>query len=245
MDRRKLLVTGVGAVVGSVIGGGGLVLLNACRGGIGLNSGPGNLSAGSDTGPCPLNPEQEEGPFYVDEGLLRSNVLDGQTGVPLLLSIKVMRAAKCEPIANSAVEVWSANSVGKYSDKSQEGTVGQKFLRGVQLSDAAGAVTFKTIYPGWYAGRVCHIHLKVRTGGTASGPSYSTSGSQSAFGGQLFFPTAINEALRSVYSQDTNPFTNNADDRVYTSQHGARGLLSLNGTLDAGFAGSIVVNVNA
>jgi hypothetical protein len=97
----------------------------------------------------------------------------------------------------------------------------------------------------YYAGRVCHIHLKVRTGGTASGPSYSTSGSQSAFGGQLFFPTAINEALRPVYSQDTNPFTNNDDDRVYTSQHGARALLSLNGTLDAGFAGSIVVNVNA
>ena len=222
----------------------GLVLLNACRGGM---TGPGtaNLNPGSDTGPCPLNPEQEEGPFYVDEGLLRSDVVDGQTGVPLLLSIKVTRAATCEPVANAAVEIWSANSLGKYSDKSQEGTLGQKYLRGVQFSDEAGLVKFKTIYPGWYAGRACHVHLKVRTGGTASGLSYSTAGSQSAFGGQLFLSPSMNEALRSVYKQDINPFTNNADDRVYASQHGARGLLSLDGTMDAGFAGSIVVNVSA
>src|SRR6266550_4030414 len=240
MNRREFLATSMGAMVASV----GLVLLNACRGGM---TGPGtaNLNPGSDTGPCPLNPEQEEGPFYVDEGQIRSDVLDGQTGVPLLLSIKVMRAAKCEPVANAAVEIWSTNSLGKYSDKSQEGTVGQKYLRGVQLSDSAGSVKFKTIYPGWYVGRTCHIHLKVRTGGTASGSSYSTAGSNPSYGGQIFFPPAMNEALRSVYTQDSNPFTNNADDRVYTGQHGARGLLSLDGTLDAGFAGLIVANVDA
>src|SRR6266851_668212 len=243
MNRRELLKMAVPAVVGGIVSGAGLVLLNACRSGD-FGGGPSNLNPGSESGPCPLSPEQEEGPFYVDEGLLRSDVLDGQTGVRLLLSIKVMRAAKCEPVANAAVEIWSANSVGKYSDKSQEGTVGQKYLRGVQLSDATGIVKFKTIYPGWYAGRTCHIHLKVRTGGTASGASYSTVGSNPSYGGQLFFPPAMNEMLRSVYTQDNNPFTNNADDRVYTSQHGARGLLSLDGTLQDGFAGSIVVNVD-
>lgn len=219
------------------------MLLNACRGG-GFGGGP-NLNAGSESGPCPLNPEQEEGPFYVDEGLLRSDVVDGQTGVPLLLSFKVMKAATCEPVANAAVEIWSANSLGKYSDKSQEGTVGQRYLRGVHLTDLTGLVKFRTIYPGWYAGRTCHIHLKVRTGGTAAGSSYSTAGSTAAYGGQIFFPPAMNEGLRSVYTGDKNPFTNNADDRVYTSQHGARGLLSLDGSLDAGFAGLIVVNVEA
>lgn len=117
MNRRELLVTSVRAAVGGAVGGAGVILLNACRGG---SSG---LSAGSDAGPCPLNPEQEEGPFYVDEGLLRSDVLDGQTGVPLLVSIKVLKAAKCEPVTTAAVEIWSANSLGKYSDKTQEGTV--------------------------------------------------------------------------------------------------------------------------
>jgi hypothetical protein len=85
----------------------------------------------------------------------------------------------------------------------------------------------------------------VRTGGKASGSTYSTGGSNQSYGGQLFFSPAMNEALRSVYTGDTNPFTNNADDRVYTSQHGARGLLSLEGTPDSGVAGSIVVNVDA
>src|SRR6266446_616790 len=244
MNRRQFLRRSVCAVIGGAVGGAGLVLLNACRSGD-FGSGPSNLNPGSESGPCPLNPEQEEGPFYVDEGLLRSDVLDGQMGVALLLSIKVMRAAKCEPIANAAVEIWSASSLGKYSDKSQEGTVGQKYLRGVQVTYASGLVKFKTIYPGWYAGRTCHIHLKVRTGGTASGSSYSTAGSNSSYGGQIFFPPAMNEALRSVYTQDNNPLTNNSDDRVYTSQHGARGLLSLDGTLQDGFAGSIVVNVDA
>jgi protocatechuate 3,4-dioxygenase beta subunit len=235
MNRRELLVTSVGAIAG----GAGLILLNGCR------DGSSSLNAGSDIGPCPLNPEQEEGPFYVDEGLLRSDVLDGQTGVPLLLSIKVIRAAKCEPVANAAVEIWSANSLGKYSDKAQEGTVGQRYLRGVQISDAAGIVKFKTIYPGWYAGRTCHIHLKVRTGGTASGASYSTAESTQAFGGQIFFPPDMNESLRSAYTGDTNSFINNADDRVYNSQHGARALLTLDGSFQAGFAGSIIVDVNA
>lgn len=244
ISRRKFFVASLNGAMWSA----GVVFLNACRGG-GFGGGPSgrqaNLNPGSESGPCPLNPEQEEGPFYVDEGLLRSDVLDGQTGVPLLLSIKVMRAGNCEPVANAALEIWSANSLGKYSDKSQEGTVGQKYLRGVQLTDATGLVKFKTIYPGWYAGRTCHIHLKVRTGGTASDSSYSTSGSDAAYGGQIFFPPAMNEALRSVYTADKNPFTNNPDDRVYTGQHGARGLLSLDGTMDAGFAGSLVVNVDA
>jgi len=70
VNRRELLVTSVGAAVGGVVGGAGLVLLNACRSG-GFGSGSGNLNPGSESGPCPLNPEQEEGPFYVDEGLLR------------------------------------------------------------------------------------------------------------------------------------------------------------------------------
>jgi len=214
-----------------------MVLLSGCRD---VSSG---LSTGSDTGPCPLNPEQEEGPFYVDEGLLRSDVLDGQIGVPLHLSIKVLRAVKCEPVTNAAVEIWSANQFGKYSDKQEEGTVGQKYLRGVQITDATGLVQFKTIYPGWYEGRTSHVHLKVRTGGKGSGSSYITSGSAEVHRGQMFFPPETNEALRAVYAGDTNSFINNAYDRVFNQQRGARAILTLEGSLQAGFAGSIAVAV--
>jgi hypothetical protein len=81
MNRRELLRTSVGAVVGGAIGCAGLVLLNACRGG-GFGAGTGNLNPGSETGPCPLNPEQEEGPFYIDEGLLRSEVRPAKDSTP-------------------------------------------------------------------------------------------------------------------------------------------------------------------
>src|SRR5258705_4715165 len=50
-----------------------------------------------------------------------------------------------------------------YSDESVENTVGQTFLRGHQITDSNGAVTFKTIIPGWYSGRTVHIHVMIRT----------------------------------------------------------------------------------
>jgi hypothetical protein len=81
MNRRELLVTSLGAVIGGAVGGAGLVLLSACRGG-GFATGPSNLNPGSETGPCPLNPEQEEGPFYIDEGLLRSEVRPAKDSTP-------------------------------------------------------------------------------------------------------------------------------------------------------------------
>src|SRR5437764_12536545 len=39
---------------------------------------------------------------------------------------------------------------------------GKKFLRGYQITDGNGQVTFTTIYPGWYSGRAVHIHFMVR-----------------------------------------------------------------------------------
>ncbi len=32
---------------------------------------------------CVFNPEQEEGPYYVDRELLRSDITEGKVGVPL------------------------------------------------------------------------------------------------------------------------------------------------------------------
>lgn len=197
------------------------------------------------SGPCPLTPEQEEGPFYVDEGLVRSDVLDGESGVALDLWIKVLTAKTCQPIVNAAVDVWSANAAGKYSDIKREGTGGQKFLRGIQMTDAEGFVKFRTIYPGWYSGRTCHVHLKVHIGSQANGESLTPGNSRIAYTGQLFFPPEINEALRPVYAENKNEFVNNDKDRIYRKQGGQRSLLTLEGSLADGFAGTGIVAVAA
>ena len=60
------------------------------------------------------------------------------------------------------MDIWHANSQGVYSAVNDQGTTGEKFLRGYQVTDNNGTARFTTIYPGWYQGRAIHIHDKVR-----------------------------------------------------------------------------------
>ncbi len=123
---------------------------------------------------CVVRPEQTEGPYFVDERLNRSDIrsdpADGQVkpGTPLALTLKVWRlsAGDCRPLVGAQVDLWHCDALGVYSDVRDPGfsTIGQKFLRGYQLTDAQGEARFVTVYPGWYPGRTVHIHFKIRTG---------------------------------------------------------------------------------
>jgi protocatechuate 3,4-dioxygenase beta subunit len=108
---------------------------------------------------------------------------------------------------------WHADAAGIYSDESVENTTGQTFLRGYQITDSNGAVTFKTVVPGWYSGRTVHIHVMIRT--------LSSSGSILAeFTTQLFFDQTLLNALTttvSPYSSRGVPDTTNAQDGIYSS----------------------------
>ena len=75
-------------------------------------------AASQGTG-CKLTPELEEGPFYLHETLLRGNIAEDQPGVPLRLVLKVVDAA-CEPLPDTFVDVWTANSTGYYSGYTRE-----------------------------------------------------------------------------------------------------------------------------
>jgi protocatechuate 3,4-dioxygenase beta subunit len=41
------------------------------------------------------------------------------------------------------------------------GLTNENYLRGVQEADANGVVTFTTIFPGCYSGRMPHVHFEV------------------------------------------------------------------------------------
>ena len=122
---------------------------------------------------CVVRPEQTEGPYFVDERLNRSDIrsdpTDGRVrpGTPLALTLQVSRlsAGDCQPLPGAQVDIWHCDALGVYSDVQDPGfnTIGQKFLRGYQITDARGSVRFVTVYPGWYAGRTIHIHFKIRT----------------------------------------------------------------------------------
>ena len=130
---------------------------------------------------CVVRPEQTEGPYFVDERLNRSDIrtdpTDGRVspGTPLALTLLVSRlnAGNCQPLPDAQVDLWHCDAQGVYSDVQDPGfdSIGKKFLRGYQVTDAHGEARFVTVYPGWYPGRTVHIHFKIRTATVSGGAS--------------------------------------------------------------------------
>jgi protocatechuate 3,4-dioxygenase beta subunit len=173
---------------------------------------------------CIVTPELTEGPFFVDEKLTRSDIRSDPSdnsvrpGQLVALTMIVMRAANnaCTPLANATVDVWHCDAAGVYSDVSDGGNnaQGKKFLRGNQLSDALGRVTFTTVYPGWYQGRAVHIHFKVR-GTNEAGRTYE-------FTSQIFFEDAQSERVYASdpYRAKGTGFMRNASDSIFRQTQG-------------------------
>jgi protocatechuate 3,4-dioxygenase beta subunit len=151
---------------------------------------------------CIMTPEQTEGPYFVDERLNRSDIRmdpsDGsvRTGIPLALKLRVSSVGSngCVPLAGAIVDLWHCDAAGLYSDTVdlEFNTMGKKFLRGYQVTDAKGYVQFITIFPGWYPGRAVHMHFKVRakTASAASGASHELTS-------QLYFDDAVTDRVQA------------------------------------------------
>jgi protocatechuate 3,4-dioxygenase beta subunit len=194
---------------------------------------------------CVASPAQTEGPYFVDERLnradIRSDPADGSVreGLPLTLSLTVssVAAGKCAPLAGATVDIWHCDTAGAYSDARDPGfnTIGKKFLRGYQVTDAAGGVRFTTIYPGWYDGRTVHIHFKVR-GGAAAGRSYD-------FTSQLYFDDAYTDRVyaRNPYARRGRRTVRNAGDGLFRDG-GSRLILPVVEN-DAGYAANFNVGL--
>ena len=171
-------------------------------------------------GSCTLAPELTIGPYFVDEGLNRSDIRGG-TGsdtpfiadaVPLYLTIhaKSMSMAGCPALAGVQIDVWHCHAGGLYSDEQANGTSGQTWLRGYQITDSNGGVSFITVYPGWYPGRTIHIHVMARYYDSNGNTTYQ-------FTTQLFFDEATNDVVMAKYPYDTrgNRTTTNENDGFY------------------------------
>lgn len=122
---------------------------------------------------------------------------------------------------------------------------GTRFLRGVQITNQAGVVEFATLYPGWYAGRAIHIHLKARVGGGRAGDKYA--GGHVSHTGQLFFPEEISEQIAKMqpYAKHSNvPRTTEEQDGIFASQHGSSSIVRLERFGNQGFVASVTVAVD-
>ena len=106
---------------------------------------------------CVVRPEVTEGPYYVDEDLVRSDIRsDPSTGMlregtPLVLTFNVaqIRNGSCTAFEGATVDIWHCDANGQYSDVSDRGfhTKGQKWLRGTQVTDAVVSSGFRASSP--------------------------------------------------------------------------------------------------
>lgn len=69
----------------------------------------------ADAKVCPLLPEQEVGPYYVADEMVRASLAEGRAGMPLVLRLVVLDARSCAPMAHAAVDVWHCDAMGLYS----------------------------------------------------------------------------------------------------------------------------------
>ncbi len=180
---------------------------------------------------CVPTPEQTEGPYFVDEHLNRSDLRSDPStgaikeGVPLALEIRVasIDGSGCRPLAGATVDLWHCDAQGTYSDTKdwRYSSIGSRYLRGFQVTDASGVVRFNTIYPGWYRDRAVHLHVKVRADrDSARGPEFTS---------QFYFADSITDRVldHPAYRQRAGRRARNEEDRLFREGGGARLLLAL------------------
>lgn len=192
MNRRKFLIAGGGAAFAA-----------ACE--TQPNQVPTPLGAIMPSNACRPTIMLTPGPYGLPTSEMRSDITEGKVGVPMTLRMQVVDAYTCVPQANAKVELWQSDANGIYSGfeniafdiktlkpslENAVDTRGKTFLRGHQRSDAHGHVTFKTIFPGWYQGRLPHLHVRSFSETPAGLSTHDT---------QLFFPADVEN---KVYQMD-------------------------------------------
>lgn len=168
---------------------------------------------------CVLAPEVTIGPYYLDRMPIRKDNRESQPGVLLMLEMQFVNTRNCQVLPNAYIDMWHANSTGKYSGFAQEGTVGETQLRGLQPTDANGIANFTTIWPGHYVGRAVHTHILVHTGGSVVNGYYQ--GGQRPHIGQVFYDQALISRVTatSPYSTNRNALLTNTQDSIFRQQN--------------------------
>ena len=183
-----------------------------------------------------------------DSGIVRRDIRSSfgasettAEGVPLMISLTVRDAATGDALAGRGVYLWHCDRAGGYSLYSS-GLENENYLRGVQETDAAGSVTFTSIYPACYSGRWPHIHFEVYDSvatAVQAGPIVKTS--------QIALPAETNAAVfattgyeRSVRNASQVSL---ARDNVFGDDGGIHQIATMSGSTAAGFTAALTIGV--
>jgi protocatechuate 3,4-dioxygenase beta subunit len=163
-----------------------------------LSDAANRLSTISDfesTGQCILIKDSFEGPFYYCTNPNSAEIAKGKQGDPLIVALRAMDAATCQPLTDAVIDIWHCDASGIYSGynlgvdeaiagvRHAEPDNSERACRGALRTDKDGIAEFNSIYPGYYIERATHIHFKAHIG------------NRSFLTNQAYLPEEINEAI--------------------------------------------------
>lgn len=247
LGRRRLLslLAGAGAIAVAGCAGPGRGAPPGGSGGSGGSAGQ-QVAAGtipSETaGPYPG--DGSNGPNVLDDaGIVRRDIRSsvGGTaatadGVPMTIDLTVTRGGTA--MAGAAVYVWHCDRDGSYSLYA-DGLEDVNYLRGVQVADAAGKVSFQSIVPACYSGRWPHVHFEVyasQAEATSSGNAVRTT--------QLALPKDMCDTVYATagYEQSVRNLSGVTldSDNVFSDGHDLQ-VATVTGSVAAGYAAALAV----
>lgn len=207
------------------------------------------VSAGAEipdetAGPYPA--DGSNGPnFLAEDGIVRADITSSvgsfsgtADGIPATISLTVVDNETGAPIPGAAVYLWHCTAGGQYSIYE---IADQNYLRGVQVADDRGVITFETVYAGCYRGRWPHAHFEVY-----DDLGVATSGSAARKTSQLAFPQSVCE---TVYTDARygDSLSNLGQLSLTTDNIFADGwedqLADVTGSNDAGYLVSLLVRI--
>jgi len=200
-----------------------------------------------ETTTCTTTNSETAGPFptITPASLVTSNIVSDRTGVAFTINITINNTnANCAAYQGCLVDIWHCDKDGYYSEYG--GTAMQTvnyttvhFLRGRQVTDANGLVTFTSIFPGWYTSRATHIHVHI----------YKPDGT-SLLVTQIAFPEGTSSAVALVnastangYTKGLTGYTYNASDNVFSDGVTSE-LSTVTGSVASGYVLNHTIYVN-
>ena len=261
LGRRRVLLGGAGLAAATLLATWG------CGGSGGDDTSTTTTTTGTTTttttGSCAITAEETEGPFPADgsntvdgsvvnalalTGIVRSDIrpsfgtMSGTAaGVQTTLTLTLVNVnSSCADLSGYAIYVWHCDRDGEYS---LYGITDQNYLRGVQATDASGVVTFTTIFPACYSGRMPHIHVEVyRSETTAS--SYTNKLKTT----QIAFPVDVCTTVYATATGYSASVANFADISFATDMVFSDGttteMATVTGSVADGYAVSLTVGIS-
>ena len=236
----------------------GAAALAACSTGTAGSTAAGSTATATST-PSSEIPDETAGPYPGDgsngvdvleqSGIVRSDIRSSigggatATGAPMALTLTILDIAENDaPFKDVAVYVWHCDSAGGYSMYS-EGIENETYLRGVQVADSDGQVSYTSIFPACYTGRWPHIHFEVY-------PSVDdiTDSTKAIATSQVALPQATCDAVYALAGYEGSAANLSqvslGSDNVFGDDSGAQQLATVTGDATSGYHAALTVRVD-